>query len=75
MKASQPLGNLPTPEEAALLLKNNAVYTSQLEAESRYIKVVRCFVIFIRVKSLLFTVILMAYNHLHLVVRYKKIVS
>ncbi|CAL1526200.1 unnamed protein product [Lymnaea stagnalis] len=31
-------GQLPSPEEAATLLKNQAVYTSHLEAESRYIK-------------------------------------
>ncbi|XP_005104362.1 serologically defined colon cancer antigen 8 homolog [Aplysia californica] len=31
-------GPLPSPEEAAALLKNHAVYTSHLEAESRYIK-------------------------------------
>ncbi|BFZ11607.1 hypothetical protein BsWGS_14646 [Bradybaena similaris] len=29
---------LPSPEEAATLLKNQAVYTSHLEAESRYVK-------------------------------------
>ncbi|GFR68607.1 serologically defined colon cancer antigen 8 [Elysia marginata] len=33
-----PAGLLPTPEEAAAMLKNQAVYTSHLESESRYIK-------------------------------------
>lgn len=35
---SNPAGPLPTPEEAAAMLKNQAVYTSHLESESRYIK-------------------------------------
>ena len=32
-------GPLPSVEEAAALLKNQAVYTSHMEAEARYIKV------------------------------------
>ena len=37
--SSRPTEPLPSTEEAAALLKNQAVYTSHLEAESRYIKV------------------------------------
>ncbi|XP_013060547.2 serologically defined colon cancer antigen 8 homolog isoform X2 [Biomphalaria glabrata] len=33
-----PLGPLPSPEEAAVLLRNHAAYTSHLESESAYIK-------------------------------------
>ncbi|KAH9512297.1 hypothetical protein Btru_041405 [Bulinus truncatus] len=33
-----PVGSLPSPEEAAILLKNQAAYTSHLESESAYVK-------------------------------------
>ncbi|XP_059156316.1 serologically defined colon cancer antigen 8 homolog [Physella acuta] len=35
---SAPPGPLPSPGEAATLLKNQVVYTAQLEAEARYVK-------------------------------------
>ena len=59
-------GPLPSPEEAAALLKNQAVYTSHLESESRYIKVFNhCMIEYISLcdKYIIIVASLFAFDH------------